>query len=185
KGLGLRTPGPKARRGAASPTLSARLARWARVEAQSSGAIVAVFEADSVMLGRFGAAAAACLDDLRTGLPLSSLAPESHHADKEIDLLLRRLAGHGLLEYCIADPVGGEDLIVIEPQIAGYWPQMPQLADGDAVVLSRFAYLRRRGNEIVLESPRAAALFRICDPKLLVAMLSAPQPIRQLRQKDG
>ena len=69
----------------------------------------------------------------------------------------------------------------------GYWPQMPQLSDGDTVVLSRFAYLRRRGNEIVLELPRAAALFRICDPKLLslVAMLSAPQPIRQLRQKDG
>ena len=138
------------------------------------------------MLGRFGAAAASCLDDLRTGLKLSSLAPDGHHADKEIDLLLRRLAGHGLLEYRVADPGGGEDLIVIEPQMPGYWPQMPQLSDGDTVVLSRFAYLRRRGNEVVLESPRAAALFRICDPKLLnlVATLSAPQPIRQLRQKD-
>ena len=139
------------------------------------------------MLGRFGAAAASCLDDLRTGLKLSSLAPDGHNADKEIDLLLRRLAGHGLLEYCVANPGGGEDLIVIEPQIAGYWPQTPQLGDDDVVVLSRFAYLRRRGNEMILESPRAAALFRICDPKLasLVAMLAAPQHVRQLRQQDG
>ena len=64
---------------------------------------------------------------------------------------------------------------------------MASLSDSDALVLSRFAYMRRRGNEMVLESPRAAALFRICDPKLasLVAMLSAPQQVRQLRQQDG
>jgi SagB-type dehydrogenase family enzyme len=151
----------------------------------ASGAIVAVFEDDSVMLGRFGAAASSCLNDLRTGLPLSSLGPDGHHSDKEVDLLLHRLAGHGLLEYRIAGQ-GGEDLIVIEPQILGYRPHMPALSDSDALVLSRFAYLRRRGNEFVLESPRAAALFRICDSKLvgLVATLSAPQQIRQLRQQD-
>jgi SagB-type dehydrogenase family enzyme len=140
------------------------------------------------MLGRFGASAAACLRDLRTGLPLSSLGPDGHHADKEIDLLLHRLAGHGLLEYCFGSPGNGvEDLIVIEPQIAGYWPQISPLNESDILVLSRFAYLRRRGNEMVLESPRAAALFRVCDPKLasLVATLAAPQQVRQLRQQDG
>jgi SagB-type dehydrogenase family enzyme len=140
------------------------------------------------MLGRYGAAATSCLDDLRTGLPLSSLGPDGHHADKEIDLLLRRLVGHGLLEYCFGSPENcAEDLIVIEPQIAGYWPQKASLSDSDALVLSRFAYMRRRGNEMVLESPRADALFRICDPKLasLIAMLSAPQQVQQLRQQEG
>ena len=140
------------------------------------------------MLGRFGASAAACLQDLRTGLPLSSLMSGGLNTDKEIDLLVRRLAGNGLLEFRIGRSVNGtDDLIVIEPQIPGYWPQMASVSDSDTLVLSRFAYMRRRGNEMVLESPRAAALFRICDPKLLslIAMLSAPQQVRQLRQQDG
>ncbi len=155
---------------------------------QASGAVVALFETDSVMLGRFGASAAACLQDLRKGVPLASLTPGGQNGDKEIDLLLRRLAGHGLLEYCFRSPGNGvEDLIVIEPQIAGYWPQKASLSDSDTLVLSRFAYMRRRGNDMVLESPRAAALFRICDPKLasLVAMLAAPQQVRQLRREEG
>jgi SagB-type dehydrogenase family enzyme len=64
---------------------------------------------------------------------------------------------------------------------------MPQLGEADVLVLSRFAYLRRRGNEMVLESPRAGALFRICDPNIAaaVALLSAPQPVKRLRRQDG
>ena len=55
------------------------------------------------------------------------------------------------------------------------------------LVLSRFAYLRRRGNDMVLELPRSGALFRICDPKVAAALatLSAPQPLKRLRRQDG
>ena len=58
--------------------------------------------------------------------------------------------------------------------------------NADVLVLSRFAYMRRRGNEMVLESPRAGALFRICDPKIAtaIAMLSTPQQIKRLRRQD-
>jgi SagB-type dehydrogenase family enzyme len=47
--------------------------------------------------------------------------------------------------------------------------------------------MRRRGDELVLESPRAGALFKICDPKIAtaLAMLSRPQQIKQLRRQDG
>ena len=96
----MRTPGPKPRRGAASPTLSARLGRWARVEAHASGAIVAVFEDDSVMLGRFGASAAACLQDLRKGLPLSTLTPGGQNGDKEI-LYYRDFASGAMIENVV------------------------------------------------------------------------------------
>src|SRR4029077_14940515 len=67
-----------------------------------------------------------------------------------------------------------------------YWPRTPQLGNADAVVLSRFAYMRRRGNEMILESPRAGALFKICNPKIaaVLAMLSTPQHIKQLRRQD-
>ena len=80
-----------------------------------------------------------------------------------------------------------DDLVVIEPQVSDYWPRMPQLGNEDKLVLSRFAYMRRRGDAMVLESPRAGALFRICDPKLttLVATLSAPHQVKELRLQDG
>jgi SagB-type dehydrogenase family enzyme len=47
--------------------------------------------------------------------------------------------------------------------------------------------MRRRGKEMVLESPRAGALFRIHDPKIatIFAMLATPQKISQLRRQDG
>ena len=50
--------------------------------------------------------------------------------------------------------------VVIEPQVPDYWPRTPPLGNTDVLVLSRFAYMRRRGNEMVLESPRAGALFQ-------------------------
>jgi SagB-type dehydrogenase family enzyme len=47
--------------------------------------------------------------------------------------------------------------------------------------------LRRRGSEMVLESPRAGALFRICDPKIAaaIALLSTPQQIKKFRRQDS
>jgi SagB-type dehydrogenase family enzyme len=101
--------------------------------------------------------------------------------------LVRRLARHGLLEYRLGRSRSGEDLVVIEPQVPDYWPRMPQLRNADALVLSRFAYMRRRGNEMVLESPRASALFKICNPKIATALaiLSTPQQIEQLHRQDG
>ena len=47
--------------------------------------------------------------------------------------------------------------------------------------------MRRRGNEMVLESPRAGALFKICNPKIAtaIATLSTPQQLKRLRRQDG
>jgi SagB-type dehydrogenase family enzyme len=91
------------------------------------------------------------------------------------------------LEYRLGRPRRAEDQVVIEPQVPDYRPQIAKLHDADVIVLSRFAYLRRRGNEMVLESPRAGALFKICDPSIAVvlAALSTPQPIKKLRRQDG
>jgi SagB-type dehydrogenase family enzyme len=40
---------------------------------------------------------------------------------------------------------------------------------------------------MVLESPRAGALFRICDPQIaaVLAMLATPQRMKELRRRDG
>jgi SagB-type dehydrogenase family enzyme len=177
-------PGIKKRR---RPGISARLNRHVTLEARADEKIAACFDGYSVSLGTFSAAAADGARDLRQGLPLASLAPGKRKGDKEIDLLVRQLARHGLLEYRLPGSQDDEDQVVIEPQLADYWPQVPQLGDADVIVLSRFAYMRRRGSELVVESPRASALFRICDPNIAttIGILATPQPIKQLRrQKD-
>jgi SagB-type dehydrogenase family enzyme len=171
---------------AAAP-VSARLRGHVRLEAQANGEIVAGFDGYSVGLGTFSAGAADRAQKLRIGLPLGSFVSDRRNIGKEIGLLVQRLARRGLLEYRLGRSRNGEDLVVIEPQAPDYWPQAPRLGDADALVLSRFAYMRRRGAEMVLESPRAGALFKICDPKIAtaIAMLSTPQQIKQLRRREG
>ncbi len=183
----MRAPGKKSGRRTAPATLSARLGGHVTLEAHSNGHIVACFYGHSVDLGTFSAAAADRAQDLRVGLPLGSVASLGRNIEKEIDLLVRRLAGRGLLEYRLGRSRKGRDQVVIEPQVPDYWPRMRQLGDADILVLSRFAYLRRRGNEAVLESPRAGALFRICNPNIAaaLAMLATPQQIKLLRRQDG
>jgi SagB-type dehydrogenase family enzyme len=191
----LRALATKKARRPASATLSARLIGHVTLEVRADGNVAACFDGYTVGLGKFSAGAAERAQDLRlglhTGLPLGAAASRGRKPDPKIDreigLLVRRLAAHGLLEYRLGRARSGEDLVVIEPQVPDYWPQVPPLADGDVLVLSRFAYLRRRGNEMILESPRASALFRICDPTIAaaLAMLSTPQPVKRLRRQDG
>jgi SagB-type dehydrogenase family enzyme len=183
----LPAPAPKKVRSAASTKASARLRRRIRLEAQANGEIIACFDGHSVGLGTFSAAVADRAKELHIGLPISSISSARLNIDKEMGLLVRRLARHGLLEYRLGRSPNGEDLVVIEPQIADYWPQAPQLGNAEALVLSRFAFMRRRGDEMVLESPRAGALFKICDPKIAaaIAMLSTPRQIKALRRQEG
>jgi SagB-type dehydrogenase family enzyme len=183
----LRARGIKREQPAGPSTICARLSGHVSLEAQANGDIAACFDGYSVGLGTFSASAAVRARGLREGLPLASFASGRRNTDKEIDLLVRRLARHGLLEYRLRRSKSDEDQVVIEPQVADYWPRMTQLGNADVLVLSRFAYMRRRGNEMVLESPLSRALFKICDPKLAtaIALLAVPQQIKQLRRQDG
>jgi SagB-type dehydrogenase family enzyme len=183
----LRAPAKNKGRRTTAPSISARLSGHITLDAQPDGSIAACFDGYAVGLGKFSVDAMARAKDLRQGLPLSSFASERGPVAKEIDLLVRRLARRGLLEYRLGHAHNGKDQVVIEPQRPDYWPQAPTLGDTETVVLSRFAYLRRRGGEMVLESPRAGALFRICDPKIAAALvvLSTPQQLKKFRRQDG
>ncbi len=176
--------GRKRGRTTAAPALSARLNDRVTLEADAGGKIAATFDGYSVQLGNFSPGAVKRAQGLRTGLPLASFASARKPLDQEIALLVQRLAHRGLVEYRLAR--GDTDMVVIEPQQADYWPDVKKPRNADCVALSRFAYLRRRANDMVLESPRAGALFRICDPTIasqLVA-LSTPQKISRLRRQD-
>ncbi|MCP3459149.1 SagB family peptide dehydrogenase [Bradyrhizobium sp. CCGUVB23] len=150
---------------------------------QADGSIAAALSGYSVNLGQFSAAAIDRAGHLATGLPLASFAGKGVVA-RQVHALVQRLARHGLLEYRLSSPRDEQDLVIIEPQVPEYWPQRAKLGNDDTVVLSRFAYLRRHGNEMVLESPRAGALFRICDPAIAatIAALSRPQKISKFRR---
>ena len=167
-----------------APIIAARLNGRFSLHMQADGSIAAVSGDTSLNLGQYSRAAIERAGPLATGLPLASLAGRSIVA-RQVHALVQRLARHGLLDYRLFSPRNTQDLVVIEPQIAEYWPEPARLSNGDTLVLSRFAYLRRRGNEMVLESPRAGALFRICDPAIAatLAALSRPQKISNLRRQ--
>lgn len=169
-----------------TPVITARLSGHVTLEGQTDGNVVARFEGFAQGLGKFSPPALKRLGELRTGLPLASFS-RGRAADKEINLLVQRLARSGLLEYRLGPERGGRDYVVIEPQIADYWPQVSKIGNTDTIALSRFAYLRRRGTEMVLESPRAGALVRIADPKVAAALatLSQPQKISRYRKERG
>ena len=107
------------------------------------------------------------LEALRAG---SAAQQISHRARAAPTRRLRVLSGdwRGTAFWNFGSDVrcAAADQVVIEPQVPDYWPQTPQLSNTDTLALSRFAYMRRRGSDLVLESPRSGALFRICDPKL-------------------
>jgi SagB-type dehydrogenase family enzyme len=169
-----------------TPVIAARLSDHVALDGQADGNVVARFEGYAQGLGKFTPATIKRLSELRTGLPLVSIS-RGRAGDKEINLLVQRLARSGLLEYRLGPARGVQDSVVIEPQIADYSPQISKIGNTDTIALSRFAYLRRRGTEMVLESPRAGALFRITDPKMAAALvtLSKPQKISRYRKERG
>ena len=167
----------------AAPVLTIRLNGRVSLQTQADKIIFASLDDDYVVsLGQFSAATFARARNLSTGLPIASLARKS--TTSEMDVLVQRLARNGFLEYRLSAPRSETDIVVIEPQMPEYWPQRAKLGSGDTVVLSRFAYMRRRGNEMVLESPRAGALFRIGDPAIAatLAALSQPRKLSRLRR---
>ncbi|MDE2283956.1 MAG: SagB family peptide dehydrogenase [Hyphomicrobiales bacterium] len=181
----MRAPGT-GKSGRTQPGVCVRLCDHVSLNVDASGNVSAAFDGVAVALGEFGAESANHAQTLRKGVSLASLASGGRKSDQGANLLVRRLAGHGLVEYCLRDKPDGGDLVVIEPQRADYWPQTPRLLDTDNLVLSRFSYLRRRGSDLVLESPLAGALFRLCDPQFaaLVVSMSMPQPIKRLRRQE-
>lgn len=170
--------------------MSARLLARISLVPAAGGRLAAYFDGQAADLGQFSADACQRAQGLHRGLPLAAFAAEGA-VDKEVELVVRRLARRGLLEYVVGKTSGGKhgaaDPVVIEPQTPDYWPQMAELGPADLVVLSRFAYLRRRGNDIVLESPRAAALVRIGDPQIAaaIAALATPRSIKTLRRGES
>jgi SagB-type dehydrogenase family enzyme len=169
---------------AAPPVLVARVNEQVALEVYANGKVGTYVDGYAFEIGMISPGSVKRAQGLSEGLPVGSFSPARKPVDREIEALARHLARRGLLEYGLAPP-GGDTVVAIEPQIPDYWPQIAKLGNADIVVLSRFAYLRRRGSDLVLESPRSPALFRIADPRIAAALaaLTAPQKVSKLRQE--
>ncbi|WP_018407107.1 SagB/ThcOx family dehydrogenase [Methylocystis rosea] len=156
--------------------LFARLNPGVALERNAAGGLTALFDGRSVEFGKFGADVTERAADFDTGVAFDG------ERNGEMSELVRRLALYGLVEYRLARAPNGPDLIVVEPQMRDYAPRMIELDEDRALALSRFAYIRRRGADMVLESPRAMALFRLCDPSVtaMIAHLSEARTVREL-----
>lgn len=179
-----RNTGRKSGLKTAAPALLARINDQVTLEVYANGKVGAYVDGYAIELGSISPGSVTRAKGFGQGLAVASFSPARKPADKEIELLARRLARSGFLEYQLMPPRGSA-VAAIEPQTPGYWPEIAKLGNSDTVALSRFAYLRRRGNDLVLESPRAPALFRFPDPKLATAILalSTPQKISALRHE--
>jgi SagB-type dehydrogenase family enzyme len=183
----LSAPATRKPTGEGTAKLFARVSERVTLDIGPDGKTVARFSGHAVEVVTLEPDAAARAQDLRDGLAFETFASPANYSDTELLRLVRRLAGHGLLEYRLARTRDDADAVVIEPQMPGYWPRLPALEEADMLALSRFAYLRRRADDLVLESPRAGALFRICDPEIAaaIARLVSPQPVGALRHAEG
>lgn len=173
-------------RKAAAPVLCARVNEQVTLDVYDTGKVGAFFDGYGIEIGHISAGAVQPARGLSEGLPLPLFSPPRKPVDREIEALVRHLARSGLLEYRLVPPRGAA-LAGIEPQLPDYWPEIAKLGNSDFVVLSRFAYLRRRGSDLVLESPRAPALFRISDPNIAaaIATLVTPHKIGTLRKEKN
>jgi SagB-type dehydrogenase family enzyme len=170
----------------AAPMLSVRLAPRVMLESWSNGHLGAVAGFYPLDLGRLSEGGKKRALALKDGLRIGALAGKTP-SDQEIARVVRMLARQGLVEYPLTRRADGHEFAVVEPQMPDYWPKAVKLAGNDTIVLSRFAYLRRRGSEMVLESPRAGALIRIIDPAVaaMLTMLVTPQKVGSLRKLPG
>jgi SagB-type dehydrogenase family enzyme len=163
--------------------LLAKLGPGVSLEEAAGGVLRARFDHETLLLGKFSAAALRHATELTAGRPLFGVGANEAPEEKELRGLVQRLALHGLVEYHLSRGAGGQDIVAIEPQMRDYRPNLQKLDATRRFVLSRFAYLRRRGEDLVLESPLAGAAFRICDPRAASALvlLATPRSLSELR----
>ena len=145
----MRAPGTKRGRRAAPATLSARLVGHVTLEARADGNIVARFDGHSVGLGKFSAGAADRAQELRTGLPLGSFAsgaPDHRQGDSAPGPAIGAARPVGVPPRARAQR-SARTRSSSSRRFPTIGRRRRNSATADVLVLSRFAYLRRRGND--------------------------------------
>ncbi len=145
----------------------------------TANGLSALFDGRSLMLGAPSGRAQKSLLSLARGLAFGAISDKKSPVAAEILAVVRQLARSGLLEYAhIAAGSPTRDVLVIRPQTAEYWPDPPPVARDCRLILSRFAFIRRRQSQIIVESPLSTATFCLAHPSVGQALLSLARPLR-------
>ncbi|SHF79350.1 SagB family peptide dehydrogenase [Streptoalloteichus hindustanus] len=106
-------------------------------------------------------------------------AHDGEHSPARLSDLLTRLHRDGWVESTLVD--GDRPLVTVTPTGSPVRARTP-VAESDVLVLSRFAILRRDGDRILLESPRAKAVVAVHDDAVVALLtgLRIPRPAASL-----
>lgn len=156
-----------------------RIRHDATAELEPDGRLMLARGAKRFALGPVLPQLAAGLQQLMEGASssaalLGGLPPEDHVASAQLASVLERLDDRGWLERTLS--FEGAPLITVRPLVGRLAPRSPSRGTG-AVVLSRFALLRRIGAEMLLESPRSSVHVAVHDARVgaFLAQLARPQ----------
>ena len=144
---------PATSRPAGEGRLFARVNERITVDVAPDGKTVARFPGHAVELGKLGPDAAARARELGNSLALDAFASPTSDSEKELFRLVRRLAVHGLMEWCLGGAPDHEADVIIEPQLPDYWPRVAPLHASDVLVLSRFAGAAAEFKSALLVNP--------------------------------
>lgn len=137
------------------------------------------------------------LDNPTTGLlaAVETLAADGASEDALADRVLEVDGSGGLallyyyLQRCLracflryAVIAAGQPLVTVMPMVPGFALAAPRIGPDVPFRLSRFAYLRREGSDLLLESPLSTARTILAEPTgaALVAMLAQPRTAHEL-----
>ena len=165
--------------------MSARLNAHVQLQAQPDGNVTASFDEFSLPLGKYSIDALKRAQAIGAGLPFASFTSARSWSTRRSSSWSSGWREPACWNIASDQRTRTSRSSSHRSPVTGR--RLPKCKATDTVVLSRFAYLRRRNNDMVLESPRSAALFQICDPRLasLIATLSSPQKIGALRGQPG
>jgi SagB-type dehydrogenase family enzyme len=130
-------------------------------------------------LGKLGPGVAAAVELLREGADEDALDDAAGEAElMALQLLLRRLETRGWLER---EAPGLATLVPIGHEVH------PVLASPPELVLSRFAYVRDDGGQLVAETPRASVRVLLHTPEAVHAVFALPKgdPVTALLVRAG
>ena len=93
---------------------------------------------------------------------------------------LQRCLKASFLRYAVI--AAGQPLVTVVPMVPGFALAAPPIEPDATFQLSRFAYLRREGSDLLLESPLSTARAILAGPTgaTLVAMLAQPRTAHEL-----
>jgi SagB-type dehydrogenase family enzyme len=137
------------------------------------GTIEALVGQTKVDLGECGSEVDDAIRTLRTGISIDRLSvPGPLSSATRFQHFARILIARRLAQFVLGADGGRCELAVIEPAAGGRWLEIRRLEPDTSVIVSPFALIRRRRNELIAESPLSPFVVCLKDAALIATLTS-------------